>query len=252
MILLVDRGNTRTKWRFLSEDDGRTSGAEEGESFDVLRSQLPLDEGVSAILVASVASDAVKAKLETGLRALFPGVDVVHVRTLGHFRGLVAGYGDVSQLGVDRWLQLLAISEMKKLPALLVSLGTAVTVDKLDESGCHAGGQIAPGWSMLNAVVPSSTAKIDVVLSGDQTKGGLGTDTLSCLEGGVSQMFIAYLHSIADEYAEGCALTCLTGGDAERFSGALSGFLVKAGLVLDGMEVIASHLPDYLMCVDKQ
>ena len=59
-----------------------------------------------------------------------------------------------SRLGVDRWVAAIGarhrvLAQGKPRPALVVMVGTAVTVDAIDASGRFLGGLILPGFGLL-------------------------------------------------------------------------------------------------------
>lgn len=146
MTWLIDLGNTRAKWsRF---EHGCRTGAVAALAHDT---PAFLDEFVAALgpaqpgarfLLASVAAttltDAVMQRLaDAGHRG-----ERVHVRPAA--LGVRIAYADPARLGVDRYLALLAAHARGDGPWLLVSVGSALTVDLLATDGTHAGGLIAP------------------------------------------------------------------------------------------------------------
>jgi type III pantothenate kinase len=81
--------------------------------------------------------------------------------------GLTNGYDFPSRLGADRWVALagararvLAGGALR--PALVVMVGTAVTVDSLDSGGRFLGGLILPGFGLMLRVLEQGTAGLKV------------------------------------------------------------------------------------------
>lgn len=250
MKLLLDRGNTRAKWRLVSNRQVISDGLEFGELSGLKRAL----NGVSldCALVACVASGDVEQEIVAAIKHMCPSADVLTVRTQQSFKSFQLAYTDVSTMGVDRWLQLVAVRELNKLPALVISLGTAVTVDKIAGDGRHQGGLIAPGWGMLRSVVQGQAAQIDVDLpvEPDFSEGVLGDTTARCLHKGVSDMLMAFVQNADREFGVECEAKYVCGGDADHIFERLSGFSKKENLVLDGLMVIASNMDEYQNCIN--
>ena len=76
---------------------------------------------------------------------------------------MVNSYDHPTRLGVDRWVALIGarhrvLAQGRPRPALVVMVGTAVTVDALDASGCFLGGLILPGFGLMLRALEMGTA----------------------------------------------------------------------------------------------
>ena len=72
------------------------------------------------------------------------------VVTQQSYFNLTNGYKDYRQLGVDRWLSLIAVYHLyPKQDVLLIDCGSALTFDFLSADACHLGGFIMPGPQLL-------------------------------------------------------------------------------------------------------
>ncbi|HYJ96890.1 MAG TPA: type III pantothenate kinase, partial [Burkholderiaceae bacterium] len=112
-----------------------------------------------------VAGDAVRMRVEQQLemwdlapRWIVPGVQRA---------GVVNGYEHPSRLGADRWVALIGarwrvLSRGAPRPALVVMVGTAVTVDALDTDGRFLGGLILPGFGLMLKALEMGTAGLKV------------------------------------------------------------------------------------------
>lgn len=89
--------------------------------------------------LASVAPVGVRLRVEAALAAV--GLTVRPAQTQGECAGVRIAYADPARLGVDRFLGLLA-ARARGGDQLVVSFGSAVTVDLLDARGRHHGGLI--------------------------------------------------------------------------------------------------------------
>ena len=61
--------------------------------------------------------------------------------------GVTSAYSEPESLGVDRWLSLLGTAALVQQDAVIVDLGTAITIDLLRADGQHLGGAILPGFN---------------------------------------------------------------------------------------------------------
>jgi len=146
MSWLLDLGNTRAKWARFA--DGRRVGAvaaaaHAGPGFlDELVAALGPGTADSRVWLASVAdatlTDALLCRLADA------GHRCERVRVRPEALGVRIAYSDPARLGVDRYLALLAAHARADGPWLLVSVGSALTVDLLARDGTHVGGLIAP------------------------------------------------------------------------------------------------------------
>src|SRR5258707_3910955 len=101
------------------------------------------------VMVANVAGGSVRKKLETLLarRSMVP----TWVKAKRRECGVTNGYGRPDQLGADRWAALIGAWSILRGPCLVVSAGTATTVDILRGDGGFVGGGILPGLDLMKS-----------------------------------------------------------------------------------------------------
>ncbi|MGQ2965625.1 type III pantothenate kinase [Methylophilus sp.] len=183
MKLLIDAGNTRTKWAWCPEPP---LTLEMHMQVVALENQLWLHDSECAdsqalhaalaqareILVSNVAGadwlrslDAVKEK-------------VILVKASSTLLGLQNSYSLPAQLGSDRWCSVLAVWRLHQQDALVVTAGTAMTMDALirdalitdapvtqtvaaEASATFAGGSIQPGLRLMWQSLQQGTAQLD-------------------------------------------------------------------------------------------
>src|SRR5438034_8907205 len=130
MILAVDCGNSRLKWGLHENGGWREAGAvpvsELARLEEGWRRRVPADK----VVVANVAGRSVRKRLETlfARRSMVPA----WVKAKRHECGVTNGYGRPDQLGPDRWAALIGAWSILRGPCLVVTAGTATTVDVLD------------------------------------------------------------------------------------------------------------------------
>ena len=109
-VLVIDAGNTRTKWAVCSAEHEFGTPFEAGGVFiNAALADAVIPEvwrNCRRAVIASVASTAVMAQIEPMLQTL--AIDVDRVNTTAQACGLQNGYAESLQLGVDRWLAAIA------------------------------------------------------------------------------------------------------------------------------------------------
>jgi len=216
MILLIDLGNTRLKWAWLAHGRLHDGGAllhrgrELGVDLDHAWARLTSPESVQ---VACVAPAVLRQALADWLAEHWD-CPVHWAASQAAAAGVVNGYSEPEQLGVDRWLALLGAWQRVQGAVCVVDCGSAVTVDILDDQGRHLGGVIAPGLRMMRDALRRDTALPPVP---DTVADTLGEDTLQAIQGGLTLA----LHGLVDQarrHAPPHARLLLTGGDASQLA----------------------------------
>ena len=137
MKLLVDVGNTAIK--LASHQDGKIS---------FLAADKIQWQDVEHVLVASVRTNtALNSLLE---QAKCHGVKVTIAAVSAKHNGVSCAYKAYQNLGVDRWLVVLAAAKLYPgRTSLIVDAGTATTLDVLIDGKQHLGGWIVPGIDLM-------------------------------------------------------------------------------------------------------
>ena len=249
MILVIDVGNTRLKWAWLTPTGLSDQQAIVHRDAEAAVWTTPLFEGSqrpSRILASNVAGPAMAKTLTQLAKKVFK-VDVEFVQAAPAFQGLTNGYLDPTLLGADRWLALIGGWTLAKSALCVVDAGTAVKVDSVDASGRHLGGLIAPGIHMMREVLMNKTSDIAkaAAQSTPSLAGVLANNTVSA----VSRGAIFALAGMADRAAEVIEQSTgvtpklfITGGDAGMITGTMrSRGEIVPDLVLQGLAVVAAH-----------
>lgn len=206
---LVDAGNSRIKVSSLEEPAKVLFNTDNAQELSIWLTE----QHATEVWLASVRKDAVADYIT---RALTSETCKVHVIETQHTAfGLQNSYQDVSTMGVDRWLAMLAVTELTPLPLAVMMFGTAITCD-LVVDGQHRGGWIAPGRElMINAL----TQNTDRVFSDSQPieQFGLGTSTPECVGFGCFAAAQGLIAVISDHMATTYSdyKIFLTGGDQQ-------------------------------------
>ncbi|MDX2299715.1 MAG: type III pantothenate kinase [Xanthomonadaceae bacterium] len=243
MNWLFDLGNTRLKWARLGVQGLQERGAlaHQGGGFDAaLDAALDAMPRARQAWLASVAAPDLGARV----RALCArhGVPCLDVQTREELAGVRVAYAEPSQLGVDRFLALLAAHARGAGPWLLVSVGTALTVDALAADGVHLGGVIAPSPALMREALAARVPQLRNDGGEPQT---FARTTRDALAGGAQG---AALGLIERSYAQasaafGCAPTLLLGGggSADLAPALTLPHRLAPDLVLEGLAVWAAQ-----------
>jgi len=249
-LLAIDIGNTRLKWAlFDGSTPGlapRASGAVFLETIDVLAEtdwrSLPAP---AAMLGSNVAGDAVRRRVEEQLELW--DIEPRWIVPSAQAAGIVNGYDYPSRLGADRWAALAGarwhVLERARLersppqPALVVMVGTAVTVDSLDASGRFLGGLILPGFGLMLRALEQGTSGLrvptgEVVDFPTNTSDALMSGGAHALAGAIER-----IHRRLVARSEGVEpLRLMTGGAAVKMAPITDlPFETVDGLIFDGL-----------------
>ena len=151
---LFDLGNTRLKCAPLQSGGG--VGEVRAIAHDDAGAWLEALPAGDVACIASVATEARRVALLDALCARFPRLHRVHTEVaLGPLR---IAYAEPAHLGVDRFLAMLGLCGTG--PALVVGVGTALTLDLLDGAGRHRGGRIAPSPQLMREALHARAVQL--------------------------------------------------------------------------------------------
>ncbi|HLB31420.1 MAG TPA: type III pantothenate kinase [Gammaproteobacteria bacterium] len=246
MNLLLDVGNSRIKTAVTGGNGLHELKpfAYDLSSCESLLSNLIYDlETPHKVLVANVGGEAIADRITACILRQWRRKPMF-VQVTREWSGLVNGYTDISQLGVDRWLGLLAAWVRYRRFVCVVSCGTAVTIDGATGDGRHLGGVIIPGLELMQRSLNQATKGINASRASDPScEFGLSTD--ACVSNGALYTVCSLIRNVSEDlerrYREQPMLV-LTGGDAAAVGGNLPlAFALRPALVLEGLAVIAEQ-----------
>jgi type III pantothenate kinase len=249
MILVIDVGNTRLKWAWLTNtglSDQQAVVHRDAKAGMWTAALFDTTQRPSRILVSNVAGPEMAKALSKLAKKMFH-VEIEFITATQEYHGLTNGYLDPTLLGADRWLALIGAWTKAKGALCVVDAGTAVKVDSVDARGQHLGGLIAPGIHMMREALMSKTSDIAKAASSSTPSlaGVLANNTV----GAVSRGAIFALAGMADRAAEVIEQSTgtvpkllITGGDAGMITGAMRNHgEIVPDLVLQGLAVIAAQ-----------
>jgi type III pantothenate kinase len=249
-FLAIDIGNTRLKWaQFAAPLPGaRLLG--HGAVFLETIDQLAEDEWHSlpapgSVLGCVVAGEGVKRRVEEQLELW--DIEPRWVVSSRQACGVTSGYDHPNRLGVDRWVALIAarhrvLAAGRPRPALVVMVGTAVTVDALDGEGHFLGGLILPGFGLMLRALEMGTAGLKAP-TGEAVE--FPTNTSDALMSGGSDAIagaVERMHRKLVEHCREAPALIMTGGAAVKLAPATDlVFETVDGLIFEGLLQLQSH-----------
>ena len=249
-LLAIDVGNTRTKWGvFGSDGELKAHGVVATEALATLQLS-PAWAGCQRAVVSNVAGEQAKAALDHVLGAM----DIRYIRSSAAACGVRSQYRNPAQLGTDRWAALIAAWHHYHAPCVVVSAGTAVTVDALlpeaaSNRGIFLGGYILPG---LNLMQQSIADKAPGVRMGEGELQDFPANTADALYSGSLNAIAGAVRALAARLAmheHEAPKIIIAGGDAEAIyellaqDGGLAAHLAIAdNLVLQGLLILESEI----------
>src|SRR6201992_1162211 len=249
MILVIDVGNTRLKWAWLTStrlSDQQAVVHREAKP-DVWSATLfQSTQKPSRVLVSNVAGPEMAKNLSRLTKKAF-SVAAEQMTATAQFDGLTNGYLDPTLLGADRWLALIGAWTRVKSALCVVDAGTAVKVDSVDADGQHLGGLIAPGIHMMREALMNKTS--DIAKAAEHSTPSLAGVLANNTIGAVSRGAVFALAGMADRAAEIIEQSTgvkprlfITGGDAGMITGTMRAHgEIVPDLVLQGLAVIAAQ-----------
>ncbi|HEY3299894.1 MAG TPA: type III pantothenate kinase [Methylophilaceae bacterium] len=257
MILAIDAGNTRTKWGLFDEANlMHAQGA-------VLNGEIGASQAWRDcpwhLCKKAVVSNVAGVEIGAQLQALFDSheVDSHWVKSSVAACGLINGYEQPDTLGSDRWLAMIAAWHTLQVPCVVVSAGTALTIDAItfagnssDNQARFMGGLILPGLQMMQSHLAQNTAQIGLKQGRLQdfprnTGDAVYTGAIRAMAGAVSDMVNRLAVHQTEQGRHHTNRCMMTGGDANVLAEALHAqaslaceVIVVENLVLQGLLLI--------------
>ena len=242
MLLVIDIGNTRTKWA-LADGAGILQDMEICLNADIDKAKFSVTQATKAV-IANVAGDAMAQQI-TQLLAPLP---VHFVIAKAQACGVKNKYA--ANLGIDRWAALVAAWQHTKHATVVVNAGTAITIDALGD-GVFLGGSIMPGLGLLRDALSNNAALLNVE---EGVFAEFPTNTPDAIETGCLNAVVGAIHLMQkrlEKRSGWLPKLVISGGDARHIAQALTAQAANTGtkqviiidnLVLQGLVLLAKEL----------
>lgn len=234
--LLVDIGNTQFKYCWLSAiEQSVMSGKDIDGLFAFISTHQP-----HKVCLASVRDE----QMIDSIRQYCYNHQIIfqQVVTEKSAFSLKNSYENVSTMGVDRWLAMVAAEELTTKPFVVIDIGTALTCDFV-ANGQHLGGWIVPGFHLMKHALTQNTQRVfaddavpHTLLLGKRTEDCVAQGCLAAIQGTV-RAAIDYISSIQTDFD-----VFVTGGDKKMLTDLdLGDNLSPANLVMRGLARYAKN-----------
>jgi type III pantothenate kinase len=148
-------------------------------------------------------------------------------------------------VGVDRLAAAVAAARLRATgqAVVVVDLGSAITVDVVDEQGVFRGGAILPGMRMAADALGDRAEQLPAIDLPEQSPDVVGKNTVAAMQAGVFWGTIGAVRELSRRAAASFSTTPLfvvSGGDAQRVVANLGDeFVCVPHLVLKGLSLAA-------------
>ncbi len=248
MILAIDIGNTAVGLGLVKGKkvvaDWKVATAQSSAQFrsqlkaqleTIRRRRYPLEKVVLCSVVPRIEKNVVAlVRKILGQTPLIVGKQCV-VPILNHYR-------IPSQVGQDRLVVSYAASQIYGVPAIVVDMGTAITVDIISSKGAYEGGIIIPGIRLSAAALFHNTALLPNI-SIEAPAGLIGKTTKESILSGLFFGYGAMLDGLIDKISSRMRkdpVVVATGGYAylmRRFSHRIKH--INPQLIFQGLALLA-------------
>jgi type III pantothenate kinase len=249
-FLAIDVGNTRLKWAQYASPQPGAALLAHGAAFletidDLAETDWKALASPASMLGCVVAGEGVKRRVEEQLEIW--DIEPSWVVSGREACGVVNGYDHPNRLGVDRWVAMIGarhrvLAAGRPRPALVVMVGTAVTVDALDAAGRFLGGLILPGFGLMLRALEMGTAGLkaptgEAVDFPTNTSDALMSGGADALAGAVERMHRKLRRRTGEEPA-----LIMSGGAAVKLAPITElHFDTVDTLIFDGLLQLQSH-----------
>ncbi|MDA7978504.1 MAG: type III pantothenate kinase [Pirellulales bacterium] len=151
------------------------------------------------------------------------------------------------RVGIDRLLAAVASNQLREshVPAAIVDLGTAITVDLVSAQGVYLGGAIAPGVGLAAGALHQATdllPEFDLAAL-DETIDPIGRDTVSAMKSGLFLGAVGTIRELVARQLESQTVSDVRGsGDAAARIFVCGGFGERVAHLLSPQAAYIPHL----------
>ncbi len=207
MLLAIDAGNTNIKFALVN-DDGTprsrwriaTDGRRTADEYAVWLIRLIELEGLTREVVEHVAIATVVPRALYNLQSLaskYFGVEAAIAGRTPLEYGIALDVEEPQSVGADRACNAIAAHANHAGDLIVISFGTATTVDHVDFNGAYKGGIIAPGVNLsLDALVAAAAKLPRIAIEQPASDSVIGRTTESQMLIGIYWGYVAMIEGL--------------------------------------------------------
>ena len=232
--ILLDGGNSQLKWAWVDGAQqlhfgGRAPYANLQAFADFMAGQAESLPIIGCAVCGAKKMALVEEAAARGVRWL---------PSMRHALGVTNHYYKVQQHGSDRWFNVLGSRLFSPNTCVVVSCGTAITIDAITHDNHYLGGSIMPGFNLMKEAMAAKTANLNQPIGKAYP---YATSTPNALASGMHDAAsgaVILMHQRLKERQQGQPVDIiLTGGGASK----IEQHLPKA-LILDSQVKIVDNL----------
>ena len=243
MNLLLDCGNSRLKWAIASDDPVRGRCISERGVVDYNAAALAAWAAhlerfpIARLRFSSVVAPRQEECIFAALASL--RVNPVRFRVCPRAGALRNAYATPDTLGVDRWAAAIGAWEMVRKSCLVVSAGTATTIDLIESSqpdaAVYRGGLILPGLALMLQSLHQRAARLPQAEGRYRAAPDIADNTHDAMASGALEATCGAIERMGKRL-DADAPWLITGGNAGQLQTVLGQkALVVEDLVLEGL-----------------
>ncbi len=252
-LIAVDIGNSRTKLGLFTGKSNESTGLPEPSEL-FAHGGTPDDDQRLADWIAQFATGDVSLVVSSVSRPRFAALEAMLSKALQIVQldpeklPIRVATKQPTKTGMDRLAAAVAADALRRpeRAAIVIDLGTAITVDLLTAEGVFAGGAILPGLSLAARSLADGTDGLPLVALGsfEKTPDAVGVDTQTAIDSGLYWGTVGAIRELIERQSDRLAhapQVYITGGSSPQFARLLGSpaytvrfvpHLVLAGVVL--------------------
>jgi len=200
MNIVADIGNSQIKIAIERKNGISRVKAFQSDDFVNIKKYLKsLDyDNKPYLFYSSVLGANYNKKLIKTLNSFFE--KITKFKSTRSFLSTTNSYKKASSLGSDRWAQIVAAKNIFKKDCIIVSCGSAISIDCVTKNGTHKGGMLMSGAERyINCFSDIHNLK-NIRLTQTKKNNLLQTDTAEQINVGYRTMISASIHKIYEEF----------------------------------------------------
>ncbi len=154
--LLLDAGNSQLKWALIQDgcivETGKAPYVRLSPLYDFFEAHPEIQQIVGCAVCGAEKVSLVQEHLPMTIRWL---------NSMQRGLGIVNHYLKPSEHGSDRWFNILGSRRFTSEACVVVSCGTAITIDALTADNHYLGGSIMPGFNLMKEAMAMKTANLN-------------------------------------------------------------------------------------------
>ena len=233
--ILLDGGNSQLKWAWVDQEQQlHFAGRAPYANLQAFAEFISQQAQEIAIIGCAVCGHKKMSLVEQAAS----GRPIRWLSSMRHALDITNHYYKVQQHGSDRWFNVLGSRLFTQNSCVVVSCGTAITIDALTHDGHYLGGSIMPGFNLMKEAMAVKTANLNQPIGKAYP---FATSTSNALASGMQDAAagaVVLMQRRLHERQQGAAVDIvLTGGGAAK----IQQHLPKA-LILDSQVQIVDNL----------